>query len=107
MNERKRYRKNQRLHTADIVAMLAAGRAVKRPGFTVLLKANTLGAPRLGLIIPKRVLPRAVDRNRIKRALREWFRHNQTELGSRDILVRLTAKSAEVGALSNLLVTKA
>lgn len=58
----------------------------------MLLKANALNAPRLGLIVPKRVLRRAVDRNRVKRMLREWFRCNQSRLGSRDILIRVTKR---------------
>jgi ribonuclease P protein component len=59
----------------------------------VLLKANALGVPRLGLIVPKRVFPRAVDRNRAKRVLREWFRSQQARLGSRDILIRVSART--------------
>ncbi|HET7200965.1 MAG TPA: ribonuclease P protein component [Burkholderiales bacterium] len=83
-----------RLGTADIAALLAGGaggRALRRPGFSVLFRANTFGVPRLGLIVPKRVFPRAVDRNRMKRVLRELFRAQQARLGSRDILIRLTA----------------
>lgn len=92
MSERKRYPRRQRLGTSDIVALLAGGRTVKRSGFNVLLKPNALDAPRLGLIVPKRVMPRAVDRNRVKRLAREWFRNNQARLGSRDILIRVTRK---------------
>jgi ribonuclease P protein component len=38
------------------------------------------------------VFPRAVDRNRMKRVLRELFRARQEHLGSRDILIRVTAR---------------
>jgi ribonuclease P protein component len=72
--------------------LLSGGRTIKRSGFNVLLKPNALGVPRLGLIVPKRVLPRAVDRNRVKRMVREWFRNNQARLGNCDILVRVTKK---------------
>jgi ribonuclease P protein component len=106
LSERRRYRKGQRLRTADIVALLAMGRAIRQPDFTVLSKANALGIPRLGLIVPKRILPRAVDRNRVKRMLREWFRYNQTQLGSRDILIRLTGKTIRVEALAALLANQ-
>jgi ribonuclease P protein component len=105
--ERRRYRKSQRLHKADIVALLAMGRAIRRPDFTVLFKANALGIPRLGLIVPKRILPRAVDRNRVKRKLREWFRCNRTQLGSRDILIRLTGKTITAEALAAVLANQA
>lgn len=54
--------------------------------FLILATANDLGHPRLGLIFSKRNLKLAVQRNRVKRLVRETFRH-QTELGSLDIVV--------------------
>jgi ribonuclease P protein component len=100
---RQRYRRRQRLGTADIAALLSGGRAIKRPGFSVMLKANALGIPRLGLIVPKRVFPRAIDRNRAKRALREWFRRHQASLGSRDILIRLSARTVAMTEIERYL----
>ena len=44
--------------------------------------SNELGHYRLGVTITAR--GRAADRNRIKRKLREWFRHHEKELGSFD-----------------------
>ncbi len=38
------------------------------------LKRNGLGHPRLGLCVSRRVSKKAVERNRIKRAIRESFR---------------------------------
>jgi len=90
LKERRRYRRTQRLATSDILALLSGGRIIGRSGVSVSSRANSRGIPRLGLIVPKRVFPRAVDRNRVKRVLREWFRNNQSRLGSRDILVRIT-----------------
>lgn len=43
--------------------------------------------PRLGLAIAKRLMPRAVDRNRAKRVVREAFRHGQHALPDRDYVV--------------------
>ena len=103
MSGRGRYTRKQRLGTTDISALLSGGRAIKRPGFSVLLKANVLGVPRLGLIVPKRVFPRAVDRNRAKRLLREWFRGHQTRLGSRDILIRLSARTVALAEIERCL----
>lgn len=41
--------------------------------------------------MPKKVLARAVDRNRLRRILREAFRLSQTELGGLDVVIRLKA----------------
>jgi ribonuclease P protein component len=54
---------------------------------TVLATSNTLDHPRLGLAISRKVARHAVSRNRIKRVVRESFRHRQTELGALDIVV--------------------
>ena len=42
--------------------------------FTVLARANTRNVSRLGLTISRRAAKRAVDRNRLKRIIREIFR---------------------------------
>jgi len=39
----------------------------------------------------------------MKRLVREWFRCCQAQLGSRDILVRLTGKTAIIAKISELL----
>jgi len=93
-----------RLGTTDIAALLSGGRALRRPGFSVLFRANPFGVPRLGLIVPKRVFPRAVDRNRMKRRLRELFRAQQLRLGSRDILIRLSASEVALAEVERCLV---
>lgn len=69
-----------------------------RPGILVLATKNSLGYPRLGLVVPKKALKRAVWRNRIKRVTRETFRTNQHNLPHIDIVV--LAKSS-IGDLSN------
>jgi ribonuclease P protein component len=49
---------------------------------------NTLGFPRLGLVVGKKTAKKSVQRNYMKRTLREMFRHEQATLGSFDLLVR-------------------
>jgi len=56
------------------------------------------------VIVPKRIFPRAVDRNRMKRLLREWFRHNQAALGNSDIVARLMAKTVAFETITGMLV---
>jgi ribonuclease P protein component len=70
----------------------------------VLSRANPFGIPRLGVIVPKRVFPRAVDRNRMKRVLRERFRALQARLGSRDILIRVTSVKPALAEIEQCLV---
>jgi ribonuclease P protein component len=57
--------------------------------FRVFASANELSVARLGLIVGKRQLKRAVDRNRVKRVLRETFRVQRARLPALDIVVQL------------------
>lgn len=49
---------------------------------------------RLGLVVGKKLLKRAVDRNRVKRVVREQFRLRRAGLPAVDLVVRLAAKPA-------------
>ena len=51
-----------------------------------LAKANAMSQARLGLVVPKKAVKLAVDRNRIKRLVRESFRHQQQKLQGLDII---------------------
>ncbi len=55
-------------------------------------RPNSLGHARLGLIVAKKLCPRAVDRNRIRRLAREQFRRMQHELPAWDWVVRLARR---------------
>lgn len=55
----------------------------------VLAAPNGMTIPRLGMIVPKKVIRTAVGRNRVKRLLREWFRHRQADIAGLDIIARL------------------
>lgn len=58
----------------------------------VMARPNALGYARLGMIIAKRLLPRSVDRNRVKRCVRETFRVQRQRLPPCDYVVRLVSK---------------
>ena len=58
---------------------------------TVFARPNSLGVARLGLAISKKHLKLAVDRNRVKRLIRESFRRHQTRLQGLDIVVMARA----------------
>lgn len=67
--------------------VFARGRRLTDDCFTVIAVGNDRDGARLGLAIAKRRVPRAVDRNRIKRIVRESFRHRAVELPAVDIVV--------------------
>lgn len=53
---------------------------------------------RLGVVVAKKLLKKAVDRNRVKRVVREQFRRRRTSLPAVDLIVRLAAKPASLDA---------
>jgi len=55
--------------------------------FTVLARHNGLDHPRLGLAISRKIARSAVARNRLKRLIRESFRHAQARLAGIDLVV--------------------
>ena len=61
----------------------------------VLAAPNGLDIPRLGMIVPKKAIHDAVGRNRVKRLLREWFRHAQADLAGLDVIARLKTRGNE------------
>lgn len=65
---------------------------------TVLARPNQLEYARIGASIAKKNIRHAVARNRIKRIIRESFRHRHPQLGGIDIVIRVN-KGAD--SLSN------
>ena len=55
--------------------------------FLILTRPNSFTHPRLGLVIAKKHIRLAVQRNRIKRLIREEFRHQQESLTGLDVIV--------------------
>jgi len=53
----------------------------------LLVRQNDLEHPRLGLVIGKKNVKLSVERNRIKRQIRESFRHHQGQIGNWDVVV--------------------
>lgn len=71
----------------DFAAMRNASGRLGGRCFSVRYRDNGLGQARLGLAISKRVSKRAVERNRIKRLVRESFRRIRAQLPAVDLLV--------------------
>jgi len=68
---------------------LADGETRVRRYFTLYVKPNGLSQARIGIIASRRVAPRAVDRNRMKRMVREVFRAMPRRPAGVDIVVQL------------------
>lgn len=56
---------------------------------------NSLGYPRLGFALAKRHAKTAVQRNRIRRALREQFRLAQAQLAAVDLVISLKSNPTD------------
>ena len=58
--------------------------------FQLLARPNqTDGLARLGIVVGRRTAPRAVDRARARRVVREEFRKLRSNLGPMDIVIRV------------------
>ena len=62
----------------------------------VLAKSNHRQHPRLGLAITKKKIRTAVARNRLKRIIRESFRHHKDSLKGLDIVVLCQSRASSV-----------
>lgn len=81
--------RDKRLSTsAEFEALMRGGMRRSMNGFTFFFASRDEGPARLGILISRKHAALATDRNRIKRCIREAFRHAQESLGSIDVLVR-------------------
>jgi ribonuclease P protein component len=81
--------RNLRLLTApDYQAVFSQAEfKVSRPQLLILAIRHGNVNPRLGLVIAKKNIRLAVQRNRVKRLIRESFRHHQHLLTGLDIVI--------------------
>jgi len=80
--------RHYRMITAsDYRQVFSKPKRVSTPNLLFLFNSNQQPTSRLGLAIAKKQLPLAVDRNRVKRLIRESFRTKRTEISSLDIVV--------------------
>ncbi len=78
--------KSHRLRTkAEIDFVFSNAKKLGNQSFLLLYRGNTLRNARIGIIIAKKNVPKAHDRNRLKRIIRETFR-NSDNLANIDII---------------------
>ena len=82
-----RARRLTKRHQFDRVFQEASVRRT-HPPLRLLALPNNESTPRLGIVVSKRAMHRAVARNRAKRVIRESFRHEQRRLPAMDIIIQ-------------------
>ena len=87
-----RFSEARLVNKTDFDRVFADNQRARTDYAVVMARPNLVGYPRLGMIVAKRLLARAVDRNRVKRCVRESFRQVLPELPACDFVVRLIAK---------------
>jgi ribonuclease P protein component len=92
-------------HKSQFDAVYRKGRRSSDAHFLVLTLPNDCGHARLGLSVPIRAIGASVNRNRVKRVVRESFRLHQLELPAVDLVVsaRNAAREAPNAALTESL----
>jgi ribonuclease P protein component len=80
----------------DFDAAYARGRRMSDGFFTVTATSNQSGAARLGTAVAVRAAGGAVERNRIRRIIRESFRLHQREIPAVDLVVSARPAAASV-----------
>ena len=73
--------------------MYARGRRMGNGFFGVTARLNDEGHPRLGMAVASKLAGGSVERNRIRRVVRESFRLHQHELPAADIVVNARTRA--------------
>lgn len=89
--------------SSDFTRCFSTGKRAGNQGFSAVYRrhdsadlAAAVTQPRLGLAISRKVDKRAVERNRLRRLIREWFRKNQSAFPAGDLVIigKLPARGA-------------
>lgn len=88
-------RRQRLLKAAEYEAVFSHRCSVRTLNFQIMGRPNEFGHARLGIIVSKRLFPRAVDRNHMRRKIREAFRHLAESLPALDLVVRPMAAPTE------------
>ena len=92
-----RFLPSQRIrHSLDFNVAMKQGARLSIGCFLCFYIKNTHDYPRLGMMIAKKHCKLAVTRNRIKRLIRERFRHNQMQYAGMDVVILLRASSDKI-----------
>ncbi|HSE83239.1 MAG TPA: ribonuclease P protein component [Thermodesulfobacteriota bacterium] len=73
--------------SSDFKKVFEKGKKFSSEHYTIIFTPNSLGFPRLGLVVGKKRMSGAVKRNRVKRIVREVFKKNKPVFNSLDVLI--------------------
>lgn len=91
-SSRKFSRSSRLVSKQDFQSVFAKSLKISHRPFVLLYSSNALACARLGIIIGKSVYKRAVDRNRIRRIVRESFRQSSIPSYAIDIVIIVKTK---------------
>ena len=77
------------IKTDDFSSVFNLRKRIAAPYLVMRYKPNELNRPRLGLIVAKKTAKLAVERNYMRRLLRELFRLNQHDLPAVDLVIQV------------------
>ena len=80
---------------SDFEAAYARGRRFGNGFFAVTAYSNDIGWPRVGLAVAARTAGGSVERNRIRRIIRESFRLHQHEIPALDLVVSIRPRARD------------
>jgi len=87
--ERAFFPRRSRISRQQGFSAILKHRAQTTRWFAVHVQSNLAGCARLGITVSKRLIPGAVDRNKIKRMVRENFRSFTRKGIEADVVIRL------------------
>lgn len=87
------FRSEHRLRKTDEFSSVFAFRRILRgKHFELMHRPNSIATARIGVVIAKKHVRSAVNRNLVRRIVRESFRLSRSKLLQRDIVVRVSAR---------------
>ncbi len=87
--------RKERLSRQEFNRFFSLGKRLHSPGLTAVYAAHP--ALHVSVVVPKKVSPKAVQRNKIRRRIYDIVRRYRTERGTRGVFIFIT-KPAAAGA---------
>ncbi len=75
------------LKTEKDFASFRSSKSYQTPFLRIRVAYSHQNTPRFGFIIPKKVLPKVVDRNKLKRRIKTFLTRNAAKIKTADVLI--------------------